>query len=84
MEDELRVHRVGGLEGTLFDQLPPVFDFALHLLPPRAILLALEHRQQGAERQRAVAHEIDLHRIADAEHPPVEVYLHSTGLALLR
>ncbi len=66
------------------DHLPPLADVLFDLLPPAAVVLALQQRQQRFEGQRAVADEVDLHRVADAEHPAVEVDLHAARLALLR
>ena len=46
--------------------------------------LWLEERQQGPQRLGAIADELDLHRVAQAEHPRVDVNLDAPGLALLR
>ena len=45
---------------------------------------ALEQRQQRPQRVARVAAQVDLHRVADAEHPRVEVDLDAARLARLR
>ena len=50
----------------------------------RAVGLALEQRQQRAKCLARVADEVQLHRIADADHPGVEIDLDAARLTLLR
>ncbi len=79
----LRVQRLGVEQAAVLDDLPPARDVVLDLLAPRAVRLALEQRQQRAQRLARVAAQVDLHRVADAEHARVEVDLNAAGLALL-
>ena len=83
-EHPLRVDRIGVGQGALLDHLPPVLDVLLDLQAPGAVLLALQVRDQGPERLGAVAGKVDLHRVADREHPAVEVDLDAARLALGR
>src|SRR5947208_9597433 len=41
-------------------------------------------RDEGAQRLARITHEVDLHRIAHADHPAIEVDLNTACLALLR
>ena len=67
----------------LGQQAPPALDLARDLVGPGAVGLLLEQRQQRAQRVAGVAGEVDLHRVADAEHARVEVDLHAARLARL-
>jgi hypothetical protein len=58
-------------------------NLVLDVLAPRAIVLGLEVRNERLEGLAAVADEVDLHRIADPDHAPVDVDLDTAGLALL-
>ena len=58
-------------------------DAALDPLAPRSIALALEQRDQLPQGPGGVADQVDLHRVADPDHPRVEVDLDAAGLALL-
>src|SRR5262249_12066309 len=70
-EEALRGDRARVLERTFLEQPPPALDLALDLLAPRAVLLALEQRDQHLERRLRIADEPDVHRIAHVQHPPV-------------
>ena len=83
MKEQLRVQRLGALVRTGVHQVPPLADLALDLLAPGAIRLALQQRDQLAQRLGAVADQVELHRVADPEHLAVDVDLHAAGLALL-
>src|SRR5438094_919574 len=56
----------------------------LDLLAPGPIFLTLQMRYERAQRVARVAHEVDLHRIAHADHATIEVDLDAPRLALLR
>ena len=68
---------VGGL-GPVVHQPPPVGDALDDLLLEAAVLLATEEREQLAEGRGAVAAQIHLHRVAEAQHPRRDVDLDST------
>ncbi len=76
-----------GLSGRRLDHRPlgedlvPLLDFAFDLLTPGAVLLALQLRDQLAQRVARVADQADLHRVADADQPAVDVDLHAARLA---
>ncbi len=83
-EHALGIDRIGRAERALLDDLPPVAHVLLDPLAPGAVRLAPQQRRQRAQRERAVALEMDLHRVADAEHLAVDVDLHAARLALGR
>ncbi len=88
--DNSQVTRCGltglaGRHGALFQRLPPFVVQVLRCLgasSPSAFLL--EQRQQRAQGLRGVADEIDLHRIAQAQHVGLDVDLHAARLPFLR
>src|SRR5207248_10972733 len=82
-DDALWVHRVAVLERAVLDHPPPLLDLALDLLAPRAVLLALELRDQLAQRLLRVADERHVDRVADSGAAGVDVDLDAAGLAFL-
>src|SRR5207237_6783483 len=67
----------------LLEELAPLAHLLLDLLPPPAPLLALEVRQEGAQGFRAVSDQVHFHRIAQSEHPTLDVDLYAARLAFL-
>ena len=83
-EDPLRVERLGGDLGA--GRPAAATSARSRLRSPRASersVLRCEQREQRAQRLARVADEVDLHRVADAEHARVEVDLHAARLARL-
>src|SRR5581483_139381 len=83
-EHALGIDRLRAGHGALLDELPPLGDFLFDLLAPAAVGLALQHRDERAQRLPAVADEIDFHRIADRQHAAVDVDLHAARFPFLR
>ena len=82
-EQPLWVDRIGALERALLHQLPPLPDLMLDLLAPGTVVLSLQQRDQCPKSRLRVTDELDLHRVADPDHPPVNVDLHAASLPLL-
>ena len=81
----LRIDRIlARFMRALFERFPPVFGPAFDLLAPCAVLLLFEQRQQRAQGLGAIAHEIDFHRITQAQHVGLEVDLDAARRAFLR
>src|SRR5690606_36723452 len=84
VHDVLRVDGVGADGGAALHDLPPAGDVLLGLLPPRPVLLAVQLGQQAAQGLAGVADEVDLVRVAQADHVRVDVDLHRAGLVQFR
>ncbi len=64
--------------------LPPLRDLPLDEGAPRPVRLPVQTWDQCSQRLLRVADELDVHRVADADHPAVDVDLDAVRLALLR
>ncbi len=69
---------------ALLEHAPPTLDIRFDALAPSALLLAMQLRQQRAQRVFAVAEQIQLHRIAQAQHSAIDIDLDATRLPFLR
>ena len=78
--DALRIDRVRRLHRALLERLPPVVDMLSIRSRQRRDRLLLEQRQQRAQRLGRIALQVDLHRVADAQHAGVDVDLHAARL----
>src|SRR5690606_25923250 len=83
VHDVLRVDRVRADGGPALHDLPPAGHVLLDLLPPGPVLLAVQLGQQAAEGLAGVADEVDLVRVAQADHVRVDVDLHGPRLVQL-
>lgn len=83
MHHALGVDRVGFDQRAFLQGLVPVRAPAFDLVAPAPLALALEQRQQGAQGLAGIADQVDLHRVAQAEHVRLQVDLHAAGLAFL-
>ncbi len=81
-EHPLRVDGIGLGQRPPLHQRPPVADVGFDPLLPLALCLVLEQRQQRLQRTGGIALQVDLHRVAQAEHLGVDVDLHAARLAL--
>src|SRR5918998_4783775 len=77
VKDPLRVQGISVLHPLVLEDLPPTRDIFLDLLPPRAVLLTPQVRDERPQGLLAVADYVDLHGIADAQHLAVYVDLYS-------
>ena len=82
-EDALRIERIGLVHGAPLEHLPPLRHAFLDFISKRAIGLALKQRNQRTQRRSAVALQIDLHRIPDAQHLSIDVDLNAASLSFL-
>ena len=83
VEDAQRVERRRVDHRPRREDLVPALDLRFDLLAPGAVLLALQLRDQLAQRVARVADQADLHRVADADQAAVDVDLHAARLARL-
>ena len=83
-EEPLRVDRIGVVVRSFLERVPPVFDVAFDARAPAPIFLVRKEWQQFEQRLAAVAGEIRFHRIAQTQHPRIEVDLHAACGALFR
>src|SRR5215204_3919 len=84
MEQQLRVDWVGRLQCATGRLPTPVVHARFDLPAPRAVGLWLQQWQQYPQRLSTVTDELNLHRVAQAEHARVDVNLYTPCLALLR
>src|SRR5215217_4127592 len=76
--------RERGLHPAVLQYLPPALDVLFYPLAPGAVLLTPEVRDQGPQGLLRITDEVDLHRVADADHLAVNVDLHAPGLIRFR
>lgn len=76
----MRVDRVRVVHRARFEHAPPLGDLGFDRVPPAAIALAFEVREQDAEGLGGVADQVQLGWKANAEHAPVDVDLNTAGL----
>src|SRR5215217_5717194 len=82
--DPLGVEELRVLHRAVLQYLPPALDVLFYPLAPGAVLLTPEVRDQGSQGLLRITDEVDLHRVADADHLAVNVDLHASGLTRLR